>query len=659
MATTDDLLQEGRIQAGRGDLAGAFRAFLRAAQTDPRGADAAASLLGQLAAAGHKARARRLLEAERIPGPLKKRLAGALKGREGTLPQTPVSELAALVRAGAHDKARTLSDRLLAENGDSAPILNLRGIIEIQGGEPEVAEGFLRRAVAADPAFQAAASNLGFALLLQDRAAEAAEILEAVVAAEPGNLDAATNLASARYRLEQLDEALDLTKEVIKKRPRDETARKIRAQSLWKTGRSRDALAVLRDLEGDVGARFDLWRISAGLIEEIEGSEAAIAYLEPWAKVEAAARMQRGVLMAVLGDLAGAEAEYRAMIEADPYETEVFYLLALQGDLSADDPAARRMIEMENEELPPTQASHLHYGLGKYHLDIGDTEKAFDHFNRANKAQSELIPSDYSWDQRVELLASIRSIWDADRISDYARFGNRDVAPIFIVGMPRSGSTLVEQILSAHAQVTGLGEYSMFHHEFRKVNTMSHEDFADVVQRVSTELVKISPTPRMVDKYLGNFRQLGAITAAFPNAIIINPRRDPRSIALSVFQNRFDPLTLSWTMNLENIAQYYLEYDRHMAYWESLLGDRIVNISYEDLVSDPETKVRWLIDRCKLDWDPACLRPELVARKVQTLSIGQVRRGINTSSRARWRKFEEELRPFTEILAAEGALPKE
>lgn len=655
MASAEDLLREGHVRAARGDAAGALRAFLRAAQGDPRGVDAAAGLLGRMVADGQKARARRLLEAERIAGPVKRRLAAVVKGDAGVSPEAALSEMVALVRAGAHAEARRLSERLLANDAGSAPLLNLRGIVEIQAGAAEAAEGFLRRAVEADPAFTAASSNLGFSLLLQGRADEAEEVLEAVVAAEPGNLDALTNLASAAYRLDRIDRALDLSATVLAGRPGDETARRIRAQALWKTGRSREALEVLRGLEADLGAAFDLWRISVEVIEEIEGPEAAIAYLGPRIASDVKARLKRALLMAETGDLSGAEAEYRAILAADPSQTEALYLLALQGRLPADDPVVLSMAGLPETDLSPVAVAHLHYGLGKACLDSGDTARAFDHLSRANRAQRPSVSP--AGEALPDYLASIRAAWDTARHERLSLRGVRGVAPIFVVGIQRSGSTLTEQILSAHRDVTGLGEQSLFYYGFRSAHRMSDSEFAEASERLSRDLVASVPTTRMVDKFLGNFRQLGAIAAAFPEAVIINPRRDPRSIALSVFQNRFDPQTFPWTTSLEDIARYYLEYDRHMAHWQALFGDRIIRLHYEELVSDPEATIRALLDRCGLDWDPACLRPERVDRQVDTLSIGQVRRGINTGSRARWRVFEEDLRPFTEILAAAGALP--
>lgn len=655
MASADDLLREGRVRAARGDTLGALRAFLRVAQGDPRGVEAAAELLGRMAADGQKARARRLLEAERVPGPVKKRLTAVLKGDAGGPPEAALADLVALVRSGAHAEARRLSDRLLGKDGSAAPLLNLRGIVEIQAGDPETAEAFLRRAVEADPANTAAASNLGFSLLLQDRADEAAEVLEAVVVAEPGNLDALTNLASAAYRLDEVERALDLSSDVLARRPGDDTARRIRAQALWKTGRSREALDMLRGLEADLGPGFDLWRISADLIDELEGPDAAIAYLTPRTETDVKARLRRALLMARTGDLAGADAEYRAILTVDPSQTEALYLLALQDRLPADDPVVKSMAGLRESDLSPVAVAHLHYGLGKACLDSGDTARAFDHLSRANRAQRPLVSP--GGEALPDYLASIRAAWDAARLDRLSTRGVRGVAPIFVVGIQRSGSTLTEQILSAHHDVTGLGEQSLFYYGFRSAHRMSDTDFAEAAKRLSADLVASVPTPRMVDKFLGNFRQLGAIAAAFPEAVIINPRRDPRSIALSVFQNRFDPQTFPWTTSLEDIARYYLEYDRHMAHWDALFGDRIIRLHYEELVSDPEPTIRALLDRCGLDWDPACLRPERVDRQVETLSIGQVRRGINTGSRARWRLFEEELRPFTEILAAAGALP--
>lgn len=653
MVRADELQRDGRAAAARGDHVAAFRAFARAAQADPAAEGVASAFLIQLASAGQKARARRLLDAENLPGPLKKRLAAALKdGRPAA--SEGVGELAALVRAGDIGGVRALSDRLIARSGDHPAILNLRAIAEIQAGAPEQGEVFLRRALARDPDVAGAASNLGFALLLQGKAEEAAAVLEGVLEADPANLDARTNLASAAYRLDRPQRALGLAEAVLAARPGDETAQKIRAQCLWKSGRSREALDVLRVLEAELGDRFDLWRITAKLIEETEGPEAAADYLSRWSADHVKARLRRAILLAETGNLAAAEAEYRAVLEDDPSETEALYLLALQGELPANDPVVRKVTGLDEATLSDDARAHLHYGLGKAFLDADEAARAFGHFDRANAAQRPHVSLEGA--RLPEYLTAIREAWDADRMAHWTGHGAAGIAPIFVVGIQRSGSTLTEQILSAHPQVTGLGEQSLFYHGFRSAHRMTEGEFAETVADLAPRLRASAPTPRMVDKFLGNFRQLGAIAAAFPEAVIVNPRRDPRSIALSVYQNRFDPRTFPWTTSLEDIAAYYLEYDRHMAHWNRLFGDRILSMDYEDLVSDPEPAVRRLLAHCRLDWDPACLRPELVRRRVDTLSIGQVRRGIHAGSRARWRRFESELRPFIDILSVAGLL---
>jgi tetratricopeptide (TPR) repeat protein len=652
----ETLAELASLLAGAGDASGALAALVRAARINPDYQTACVELVAGLVSAGQKTGARKAIDAAKPPGPVRKALLSALKSGR---PAGGTDDLRALVEAIREQdvpRARAVGDAILARDGDVPLALNLRGVVEIQAGDPAAAEEFLRRGLAADPGMVELSSNLGYAQLLQGKFDAAIATLQGVVRDTPGASDARINLASALYRADRPDEALAQLEALPGDKKSDATARRILVQCLYKVGRAGKALEMLQKIEKAEGGQFDQFMFTATLIEETQGPEAAIAYLKAWAPRSIPARLRLAGLAAELGDLTAAGTEYRAILKADPRKTEALYLLAMQDRLLPDDPIVKMMEGLADDgTLAPVERAHLHYGLAKSMLDGGRNSEAFAHLRAANAAQT---PETGDRGRALgSYLSVIRETWDADRIRDYTQSDTAELAPIFIFGIQRSGSTLTEQILSAHAEVTGLGEQSLFYYGLRDSHKMDRDTFSRTVAKLASDLRSASPTPRMVDKFLGNFRQLGAIAAAFPNAILINPRRDPRSIALSVYQNRFDPKTFRWATTLEDIAQYYLEYDRHMDHWKSVLGDRLVQIHYEDLVSDTEKTIRGLLDACRLDWDPACLRPELVKRRVDTLSIGQVRKSIHSGSRKRWRVFEEELEPFTTALREAGKLP--
>ena len=158
----------------------------------------------------------------------------------------------------------------------------------------------------------------------------------------------------------------------------------------------------------------------------------------------------------------------------------------------------------------------------------------------------------------------------------------------------------------------------------------------------------------MTDKHLGNAPYIGPLSAALPNAKFVLVRRNPRAICLSIFQNRFNTFGHAYAMDLEDLAHHYVAFDQLMTHWKSVMGPELIEVRYEDLVTDPDYQTRKLIADLDLPWDEACLSPEKSTSAVRTLSIGQVRQRVYDSSRDRWRNYEEELQPLIKILEQHG-----
>jgi hypothetical protein len=268
-------------------------------------------------------------------------------------------------------------------------------------------------------------------------------------------------------------------------------------------------------------------------------------------------------------------------------------------------------------------------------------------------------------------LDRIARTFDAPRLAALGGFGHPSDRPIFIVGMPRSGTTLVEQILSAHPQVHGAGEIPILPNWLAASRgqggapypdwglTMTGADCANIGQIYLDALPAVPPPKtRITDKWVDNFEHLGLIHACLPNAVIIHCQRDPRDTCLSAFGIRFIE-GQPYSYDLAELGRFWRAYDRLMAHWRAVLPPgRMLEAPYEAVVEDVEGWARRLIAHCGLEWDDACLRFYESGRQVYSASFAQVRRPIYTASVGRWRPFARHLGPLLDALGPPWNTPE-
>jgi tetratricopeptide (TPR) repeat protein len=280
----------------------------------------------------------------------------------------------------------------------------------------------------------------------------------------------------------------------------------------------------------------------------------------------------------------------------------------------------------------------------------------------------ELHPDDIAR-ENAAAIRFLKSVFTADFIRAHESRGHHVAAPIFVVGMPRSGSTLIEQILSSHRQVQGLGESGALGDVLRgrypddlfAPNPPGHfRDLAQAYLQAQHARGWVS-APRFVDKTLGAYMSVGMIHLMFPKAVILHSVRDPVETCLGCFRQMFATGNEE-TYDLGDLGRLYVRYREVMAHWTSVLPNRVIDVSHEALVTAPEERIRWLVtEACGLAWDPACLRFHQTRRAVRTASVAQVRQPIFTSSLERWRRYETHLGPLFEALgpyAPVGALER-
>jgi tetratricopeptide (TPR) repeat protein len=414
-----------------------------------------------------------------------------------------------------------------------------------------------------------------------------------------------------------------------------------RAEALVDAGRPGEALPF-----ADAAVRFDPHRpegfaARARALRALGQGSAALVDLDAViarSPTAAPAHDARGVLLSEAGRLDEARAAFSMALSLDPRCTRAHFGLAMLSDVAADQLAAMEALAAEPEWLDERRRLFLLYALVKAYDETGDFARAF----AAAEAGARLRWPRWSGDERAELLRLARATPSAASV---AEGGDMSEAPIFVFGMPRSGTSLVEQILSSHPEVFALGEAEVF---AREASAADAEALAAAYLAHWPQAARSAR--RVVDKSLGNLLEIGAIRRALPRAKLVHVRRDPLDCALSCFFCFFSD-DMPFAPDLSSIGRYFRGYADLMASWAAALPRGVMyEIEYERLIGDFEGETRALLAFCGLDWEPGCLMFQINAREVRTASLAQVRRPLYRGAVGRARNYEAYLGPLREAL---------
>jgi hypothetical protein len=317
----------------------------------------------------------------------------------------------------------------------------------------------------------------------------------------------------------------------------------------------------------------------------------------------------------------------------------------------------------DTRSLTDKESAELHFALGKMYADIGASESAFHNYRAGNGYRKSFMANRFDPDSFEKQIALFVDTFDGAFFARLKKLGNETRLPVFIVGMPRSGTSLVEQILSSHPGVFGAGELPLINEmawtflrqhagiPFERIfDALDENRINEPADRYVQILEKLSGDARRVtDKLPGNFLNLWFIALLFPNASIIHCRRDPLDTCLSCYFTHFKQ-SLPYTDDLTTLGRYYRQYHRLMNHWHAVLPLPIFDVQYEALVENQEAVTERMLAFCDLEWDDRCLAYYNNARPVTTASCMQVRKKIYTGAVGRWRKYERFLGPLIESL---------
>lgn len=532
-------------------------------------------------------------------------------------------------KRGDLESAAAVYQRILSIYPEHAQAMHYLGLIAQQRGSSADAVRLLNRSIQIDPKDPRTHNHLGQVyVVLKDNTA-AVRCFERALQLDPNHIDSLNNLANVA-RLRDLAQAIRLYRRVLELNPK---------------------------------APFALYNLAKALSED-NAFDDALALYEQTIVVDPLhyqARFNMGVLLEQKGRFREAMLQYRTVQQIRPKHVSSLANLIAMHDYQPDIKTVARAKEMAVESSASVEDRiKLHRGIGKNFDRGGDYDRAFRHFQRSKAlARTRVAPFDIA---RVsDNFERLISAFSAAVFSPESPRGDPSARPVFIVGMPRSGTTLTEQILASHPAVFGAGEIgeipkivkslrpeypeSVASMNAAALQTLA-DQYLDVLQKLGGETAV-----RITDKMPINTLHLGMIAKLLPAAHVVYVRRDPLDIAISSLMELFE-FEQDFTTDLGHFGHYFLEHERLMNHWRKTLPLAIHEVRYEDLIANPEAASRALVDFCGLDWDPRCLNFWNAERTIRTPSRWQARQPIYQTSVGRWYHYADHMQPLIQVLEA-------
>ena len=569
----------------------------------------------------------------------------------------------ALLAAGRAAKAGAVASALHARHPKVMRTALAMGQAHLALGQAADAASRFATAIALQPTYAPAYLQLGDALHALGQKEQAAQAYAQSAALDPTLFSAVNNLGATLFELKRYVPALQAVEAAIALDPGAASPHQNKGLVLAAIHRLADArtsLSTAVALAPDCAtARSNLGNVlsALGLYEEAIAEHEAAVRLAP---KNATAHNNLAIALGDVGRTEEARAAYRTALVHLPRAAYMHHNLSNLTRYSRDEPHLAALEALAREPLCDADAIYVEFSLGKAHDDLGERASAFAHFERGNAIRRAAKPYDADRSER----AFARLMERFDRPPEAHSFeSTASHRPVLIVGMPRSGTSLVEQILAAHSDVHGAGELPLLERAVlasgTDVDAGSSDDVTSerwaVLRDYYLEGLKEREIeePVVTDKMPANFLFVGHAATALPEARIVMLERHPMAVCWSIYRRYFNATGHDYAHDLSDLAHYFRLHSALMQFWRQNLGSRVHTVRYEALTCSPQTHVRRLLAYCELPFQTACLRPQDSDRAVRTASQDQVRRPIYSGSSQAWRAYEAHLGPLMDALAPE------
>jgi len=572
--------------------------------------------------------------------------------------------------AKQYEQAKNCHQRALAINPRLGCSLNNLGSIYKTQDQTKMAIAFYQAAISAAPHFVEPLNNLGVLFLQKQEFKQAVSYLKRTIILAPTFANAHCNLGLALLGLEQNANAIMHFEKALQLKPDYAEAYYGYAKVYLHQHHFTESEGSIRKAIMLNPDQVEFYQLLADIYHEQGHYSQSLMYLDQALTIDPTFSniyLGKGNVLMGMGEISQAEEQFLKVATHPGIDARVnaHYSLVQLGKVKPDHDSLHALLSITKDlkALSPNKMENLYFALGKCYDDLGDWATAFKYFTEGCRLKRQGITFNIA--EHIQFTHKLVDCFTQQTIEHLQTFANPSALPVFIVGMPRSGSSLVEQVLSGHSHVYGAGELKYLTNLIQRpiktqLNTLyypenilhlSPEILRGITENYVTCLQRHSPQAiRITDKMPYNFNAIGLIHALLPNAKIIHVKRNPIDTCLSCYTKLFSEGQL-YSYELTELGQYYQCYERTMNHWRRILpSDAWMEIEYEGMVNNLEAEAQRLVEFCDLEWEPACLAFYQSKRQVRTASFVQVRQPIYTSSVDRWRRYEQELAPLIQVL---------
>jgi len=563
----------------------------------------------------------------------------------------------AYIAAGENAQGISLLKKLATKEASSVPLWFLLGDCYVEDNKLNEASNAYSIACKLDPLRNKI--DEAKVALQQHNSALAAQIYQQIVGINPQNVEAKTGLAIHAMESGNYDQSRKIFSEILQITRYWPLALTASGDLSMRTGQyesAKQSFELSLKLDPKNHITWAMYGIALDFLFQHEESIEALSKSLKILPNQPEIFMVLGNIYRVQGDTSQSIKCYKKYIKSAPFNGAAYWALA---DLKTYTFSTKDIETLEraskNANCPPTHFSQIHFALAQAHEQNGEFDQAFNYYSKGNAIQRSVVH--YDTNETVKSTDAIINGYSKELLSRGREQTTTNQAPIFILGLPRTGSTLVEQILASHSEVDATMELPFignFVNDLTQqlvqlggypnaINKLSPANFETLTHKYlkSAETYR-AKAARFIDKMPNNFRHIGLIHLMFPDAKIIDVRRHPMDTCLSLFKHHFS-IKQPFSYDLIELGHYYQLYLKLMDHWHSVLPKKIYTLHYEDLVNHPEEEIGKLLNYCDLPFEDNCLSPHKTKRNIRTASSEQVRQPITKANLAHWRNFETHL----------------